>query len=336
MYSVNPSIFYSHGLSFAKETAQRFPRQIITWAGFKTLASIILIPYGLYKLVNSLALALIVPAAYRTAPKLSERFVRLRVPVEGVGSIEAIIMRFSSEASSKWLLRANGNGELYEDLLRIYDSRSRYVLHPTLQHMRTLSPNLVLFNYPGVGNSEGTPTPDKMQKAYRAVLSYIENELKADEIIGYGFSLGGGVQATALVDHQLKDNVKYVFTQDRSFSSLSNAATGIFPSFMSPLVKRLIWGLGLEMDSAKAIQKVGPNRFIILQKGLPAQGERKAQTLDDGVITEQAALSKVEGLHERTILISEQHCENLSQESFLQLNAQVNEILSQQNPILSE
>ncbi|MCX6987784.1 MAG: hypothetical protein NT065_06500 [Chlamydiae bacterium] len=333
MYSVNPSIFYSHGLSFCKEAAQSFPVQRITWAGFKTLASIILIPYGLYKLVNSLALALIVPSAYITAPTGNENFKgtaqRLSFPVHGVGNIEGIIICSSSEKSSKWLLGANGNGELYQNLLGLSDRGWGNFPNPKLEYMQRLSPNVVLFNYPGVGNSEGTPTPDKMQKAYRAVLLYIENELQANEIIGYGFSLGGGVQATALVDHKLKENVKYVFTQDRSFSSLSNVATGIFPSCMNTLVRGLIWGLGLEMDSAKAIEKVGPNRFIILQKGLPAQGERKAQTLDDGVITEQAALSKVEGLHERTILIREQHCESLSEASFLELHAKVDEILSQ-------
>ena len=65
-----------------------------------------------------------------------------------------------------------------------------------------------------------------MTKTYRAMLTFLE-ELGAEEIIGYGRSMGGGVQGEGLKEHTLKEGIRCLFIQERTFSKLSEAAADI-------------------------------------------------------------------------------------------------------------
>ena len=102
--------------------------------------------------------------------------------------------------------------------------------------------NAIVFNYPGVGASSGLPNRQAMAKTYRAMLNFLEdrtNGIGATEIIGYGHSIGGGVQGDALKTHELKKDVKYVFVKSRTFSDLSTTASLLMAKPFGFLVKIL-------------------------------------------------------------------------------------------------
>ncbi len=95
-----------------------------------------------------------------------------------------------------------------------------------------LNSNVLLYNYPGVGNSGGWPSAWGMieaQHAMKAFLADAEHGLNANEVVVWGHSIGAGVQGDALnvQDPPVREHpelVRYVFVKSRTFDSLSNAA----------------------------------------------------------------------------------------------------------------
>ena len=350
------------------------PAESSIWSVLKNVVSIIFLPYGLYRLVHWVALTLIVPSAsmvgvkqedldrtrafgifvhseeyntpiseddsqaiadwkregnYHQLHPISE-LTRVAILVDDM-IIDAMIMKPKAFTDNgRWLLQANGNGEYYE----------HYIAGSSLDNMvNAFQANAILFNYPGAGASTGTATPETMQKAYRAVLSYVEGNLQAKEVIGYGHSLGGGIQATALVDHPLKTDVKYVFIQGRSFSRLSEAAAGFFPSAIGPLARGIIRGLGLEIDAAKAIENIQQSnpdkKFIIIQTGhFPSQvwAPKPTEAIHDGVITAQGALSGHVSRDIPVIFCKETHNSPFEQQTLTLVKNEVNKVLQSRKP----
>ena len=354
------------------------PAESSIWSVLKNVVSIIFLPYGLYRLVHWVALTLIVPSASMVGVK-QEDLDRTRefgvfvhseeynTPISEGGSeviakwkreanynqlhpisqltrvailvddmiIDAMIMKPTAFTDNgRWLLQANGNYEYYE----------HNIAGSSLDNMlNALQASAILFNYPGAGASTGTATPETMQKAYRAVLSYVEDKLQAKEVIGYGHSLGGGIQATALVDHQLKKDVKYVFIQGRSFSRLSEAAAGFFSSVIGPLARGIVRGLGLEIDAAKAIEKIQQSnpetKFIIVQTGyFPSQvwAPQPTEAIYDGVITAQGALSGHVSADIPVVFCKEMHNSRFEDQTLILIKNEVNKVLQSTKPPVFE
>lgn len=90
------------------------------------------------------------------------------------------------------IIAFTGNGEHVGTAERLYTA-----------HARALNARIILFDYRGFGNSEGTPTESGLYEDARAVYAYAANELgwAMGEVILWGRSLGGG-PATKLA-HEL-------------------------------------------------------------------------------------------------------------------------------------
>ncbi|MEI8329646.1 MAG: CPn0927/CPn0928 family alpha/beta hydrolase fold protein [Chlamydiia bacterium] len=341
------------------------PAESSIWSVLKNVVSIIFLPYGLYRLVHWVALTLIVPSASMVGVKQEDldrarklgvlihseeynthvsdynqlhpisQLTRVAILVDDM-IIDAMIMKPTAFTDNgRWLLQANGNYEYYEHYIAGCSSLDNM--------LKDLQASAILFNYPGAGASTGTATPETMQKAYRAVLSYVEDKLQAKEVIGYGHSLGGGIQATALVDHQLKKDVKYVFIQGRSFSRLSEAAAGFFSSVIGPLARGIVRGLGLEIDAAKAIKKIQQSnpetKFIIVQTGyFPSQvwAPKPTEAIYDGVITAQGALSGHVSADIPVVFCKEMHNSDFEDQTLILIKNEVNKVLQSINPPVLE
>jgi len=160
--------------------------------------------------------------------------------------------------------------------------------------MSAVEGNAIVFNYPGVGASSGLPNRAAMAKAYRAMLTFLEDKdagIGAEEIIGYGHSIGGGVQGDALKAHNLKEDVKYVFVKGRTFSDLSTEATALAGKAAGFALKIFGWN----MDSVHSSKKMQVPE-IILQTALVQDYEEltdSSKIIDDGIIAGKASLAKV-------------------------------------------
>ncbi len=215
----------------------------------------------------------------------SERkFKRFTVEVDGYGIDAVIIGNKSTLANGRWTLASLGNGQVYENKLE--NNELEVVL-------RELHSNAIVFNYPGVGGSSGQPNRQAMIKAYRAMLTFLEDEkhgVGAKEIIGYGFSIGGGVQGDALNNHRLKEGVKYIFVKDRTFSNLSTEVSALIAKPFGVLVKVLGWNL----DSVESSKKLLAHEIIMQTAWVNSYEQIHDSSLikHDGIIPADASLAK--------------------------------------------
>lgn len=268
----------------------------------KLIFSILIFPVGIHHLLHSLAGKMgIVPASnpslmgYTSShPEESRRrislngvwkYKRLTVEVDGYKIDAMIVGKASTLRNGRWLVESLGNGEFYEETLS--ESSELYGL------LGRLKSNGIVFNYPGVGASSGLPNRWAMAKAYRAILSFLEDAQKgvgAKEIIGFGHSIGGGVQSDALQDHELKKGIKYVFVKSRTFSTLSQMASHIVPKPWNWLATLLGWNI----DSVKVSQKIKVPEIILQTASVQTQEELtdSSKLRDDGVIPAKASLAK--------------------------------------------
>ncbi len=178
---------------------------------------------------------------------------RITIQVDDYKIDSVILGRSSTFGNGRWVLASNGNGEFYEGKLHRDEFK---------QILSKINGNAIVFNYPGVGASSGFPNKQAMVKAYHAMLAFLEDKEKgigAKEIIGYGFSLGGGIQGEALKSHQLKEGIKYVFIKDRTFSSLSQLVSLLMCKLFGVLIKPLGW----EMDSVTSSKTLQAPEIIL-------------------------------------------------------------------------
>lgn len=220
-----------------------------------------------------------------------------RVSIEVNGSlIDAVIIgnAKSLETNKRWILHSNGNGGLYEDYL----TNNIYLEHK----LEALGANCLLFNYPGAGASQGYATRPELRDAYRGMLKFLEdkNGLGASEIIAHGHSLGGGIQGEALNDHQLQNDIKYVFIKDRTFSDLSSVVSSLAGKVLAFLAKIFYWNMS-SVDSSKKLKR--PEIIIQADEGCQNQSgiwqqpgydvmSQPSQVKDESIIKAQASLAK--------------------------------------------
>jgi len=268
----------------------------------KQILSTVIFPVGIFKSLHSLAgkIALLpasnpglmgYPPNHATESRLNItlngewKYKRINIDVNGY-KIDAIIVgKDSTLGNGRWVLPSLGNGEFCEDKLAYGDDFT--------QLLTEVNGNAVVFNYPGVGASSGLPNREAMAKAYRAILTFLEDKKKgvgAREIIGYGHSIGGGVQGDALKTHKLKKDIQYVFVKSRTFSTLKIEASVLTNSPLGFLVKALGWNMD-SVESSKELQV--PE--IIMQTARVKSYEELADSskiIDDGVIPAKASLAK--------------------------------------------
>lgn len=213
-------------------------------------------------------------------------YKRITVEVDGY-SVDATIMGTADTINNgRWVLSSNSNGEFYEPYLGSYGFQ---------QILSSLNGNALLFNYPGVGSSSGMPNKNAMVKSYRAMLHFLEDKegIGAKQIIGYGYSIGGGVQGEVLKSHVLKtnENIHYVFVKNRTFSNLTATAKSITNRVIGSLVTLLGWNIDC-VESSKKLQV----HEIILQTARVRNCYKilsdSSKIIDDGIISAEASLAK--------------------------------------------
>lgn len=267
----------------------------------KQIFSIIIFPIGIYKLLHILAGKILLPASSPSLMGFTENYAndrRSNIPLNGDWKYKritievddykidaAIVGKASTLNNGRWVLSSNGNGEFYEGKLS-YNSDFKQILSQ-------VNGNAIVFNYPGVGASSGLPNRHAMTNVYRSMLNFLvdqKNGIGANEIIGYGHSIGGGVQGDALKTHKLKKDVKYVFVKSRTFSDLSTIASILTSKLLGFLVKILGWN----MDSVESSKKL-QSPEIIMQTANVKDYEvinDSSKIIDDGIITANTSLAK--------------------------------------------
>lgn len=93
--------------------------------------------------------------------------------------------------------------------------------------------DVMLFDYPGVGKSKGTPTDHNTKLAAETCYQYLvkEKKLQNRDILVHGHSLGGGIAS----DLAARRKGVHLFL-DRSFTSFTRVSQDKFP-LMKPLIK---------------------------------------------------------------------------------------------------
>lgn len=119
-------------------------------------------------------------------------------------------MYILNKPEARTILFCNPNAGFYE--FAFYQSE-------WVEFYQRLGVNLMLWNYPGYGRTQGRPSIKKTLKAGEAVIDYLRSE-KNSKVLGvHGESLGGCI-ASYLAN---KCNLNFLFA-DRTFASLSEAA----------------------------------------------------------------------------------------------------------------
>ncbi|MDE3055756.1 MAG: hypothetical protein KGI80_03575 [Verrucomicrobiota bacterium] len=249
------------------------------------------------------------PRTFPTIPKGWEAH-SLELNVDGVKIHATMVGKTENLNNKKWLLYSGGNGEHYE-MSRLSVKKDKF-----FKEFNAGEYNALFFHYPGVSHSKGRATKETMTNAYKAALSFLEDKGKgigAEEIIGYGFSIGGGVQGEALRTHELKEGVHYCFIKDRTFSDLSAAADGvmgggIFGKIAAFLTRVTGWNFS-SVESSKALKApeiiIQQKKFKVAEWSVTLDGSPfcyncgptivangTEELIDtDGVITKEASLA---------------------------------------------
>lgn len=138
----------------------------------------------------------------------------IKLPVEGVGHISAVLLRHGG--TRRTILYSHGNGE---DLGMIMQR---------LGPLRDAGFNVFAYDYPGYGTSDGEPTEQNVYAAADAAYRYLTGHLRlqGEEIVLYGRSLGGAPTLRLAA----RNEVGGVITES-AFTS----------AFTVPVPRRLLW-----------------------------------------------------------------------------------------------
>lgn len=343
------------------------------WRIAKDVLSVLFLPVGLYRAWHRVVGLAAIPASMRevlvrigfmSPPEPSAlsnslqtlgdkgwRLQRLTIEADGL-QIDATLLIPPNAKKDRWTLYSTGNAEQYEDIL----SSSQYC--EDLFGQEGLNTNVLLFNYPGVGKSGGLPSRSGSVHAYRTLLRWLENEVQAKELIGFGHSIGGGIQGEAIADHPKNPNVRYCFVKDRTFSHLSGVAADltakkmpILGKVLSPIAKKMIELSSWNINTVKAALRTSYPE-VIIQKG-PSNSSnnpwQNAHTVEgDDIIDSSKSLAlglaneeylrnaslktqKISLLAQKTLLFaSESHNTPLGQSAIQSLCIKVNKNLSEE------
>lgn len=173
--------------------------------------------------------------------------------------VDSIELHLNNAKPTRWILVSDGNFFGMENRFKLLGCRN-----PLVDLAEKLEANLLFFNYPGVVSSRGPVSKEGLVKSYQACVRYLKDPqqgLGAKEILGYGISLGGAVQAEALKDEVLdgSNGVQWILIKDRTFTSMREVGKSLFGKFGVWLTR----GFGWDMEPAKISETVCcPEIFI--------------------------------------------------------------------------
>jgi len=193
----------------------------------------------------------------------------------------ALIGHSTTIDNGKWTIQALGNCMAMEHLLEELGK----------ENIRNQS-NTLLINGPSVCKSGGWPTRYQMGAGFEAGLQLLEQEIKATHIVMRGLSLGGGMMAEAILNHDFtqgkKRDISYLSISDRTFSRLSSIAGNLVGRIVEPI----FYVTDTELDgigAAKKLSDLGIRHIIVQHHSSNNQGS-------DQVIPDSVSLAV--GLHQ--------------------------------------
>ncbi|MCF7852736.1 MAG: hypothetical protein K9M07_05810 [Simkaniaceae bacterium] len=185
--------------------------------------------------------------------------------------------------NGKWALQATGNAEPIEH--SALDFAEMYV---------EMKCNLLLINGPYVGKSEGMATPKTMGEAQEVGITFLESAIKAKKIIIAGRSLGGAAVGQAILQHEFKDDIKYLVVRQMTFDRASHIGAQHTAKLLpQETVKNIIKWAGCEMDlveASKLLSKKGIKEIIVQCTKESWSPEDKEDFMTDGPIIDKASL----------------------------------------------
>ncbi len=204
---------------------------------------------------------------------------RTTISADG-NDVDTVLMINSMNPNpKKWMVAALGNGQLYEG-----------TLHP-LSQLREVAEhagcNLIVFNYPGVGESSGFCTREAMENACLGVINFVEEKAQADELILYGHSIGGGVLADAFARHERKEGVNYTFVASRTFSDLSTLVSKYSYEWLGSFVQMIGW----DIHPASSLENL-PVPTVVLQTASNQDGWKVLQNSSELAFTDKIILKE--------------------------------------------
>ncbi len=212
------------------------------------------------------------------------RFNAVTLSKSGVNYDAFIFGKRTNIDNKNWVLVAGGNAWIGEK-----------VITALLQQPLFENCNILYVNGPGVGRSSGFATRYSMGAGQESGLQFLEEEMKAEKILLYGTSLGGGMQSEAIINHNFKTDVKYMVWSDRTFDKVSNAASAM----VIGLAKFALPIFGTELDGIRGARKLQNLniKHIVTQNNqksdpmgiLPNEGDINSLGTD-GVIPNSASL----------------------------------------------
>lgn len=201
---------------------------------------------------------------------------KISIYKSGVKYNAAIIGHSKTIDNGKWTIQALGNCMAIEPFLQSL----------ALENYKNES-NTLLINGPSVSESGGWPTRYQMGAGFEAGLQLLENEIKATHIVMKGLSLGGGMMAEAILNHDFKAglerNIQYMSVSVCTFSRLSTIVMHIASKILGPI----LYVLDTELDGIGAARKLSDLKIthIIIQHS------SKGSSGTDGVIPDNISLA---------------------------------------------
>ena len=169
---------------------------------------------------------------------------------------------------NQYVIYSGGNAESVLDT-GVYDN-SFYAINEELKTF------LIKYDYPGVGNSPGYPSSylDLVDGAEKVINKLLNKGIKPEQIILHGLSLGGAISLYAYKRMLDKGVTLGGVFNDRSFSTLSDAALGmlgvslydsniiskLFYIILKPIVKALLWLCMWEMNPYKIYNELDSDK----------------------------------------------------------------------------
>lgn len=301
--------------------------------------SIIVFPIGIFNFIHWIGGKFIVPSSSPTKlghpadhayqerkkinPKQKWKAKRFSLPIDESGiKIDVLLVgKIETLTKKRWLINCDGNHSFYEKTAQQFNKNPNRKDFKRL--LKLTNSSGILFNYPDVGASEGAGRKD-LEKAYKTILNFVESDkgLDAEEIISFHTSLGGGVKAAVVEEHEFKPSKKYVYVENQVFDTLSNAIGDHVSRLLQPISHLFFW----DMDAVKGSKALKVPE-IILQKGDVSQYTEvhdSEKILGDGLVSKTNNLAKrllddptVDRTKKRFIATTEDHGKELKEPEFL-------------------
>lgn len=159
-------------------------------------------------------------------------------------------MLFEQDPKAKTILLCTGSHRSFEEYA-----------YPMVDNLKAMGYNVMVLNYEGFGNSEGSISEEGIYRSVEAGYQFLiqEKKIPPANVIGWGYSLG-----SAAVSHLAqKHHIDVVL--DRGFSSMDKVAYKFAPSPLKTVAK-IIFSTGSDFDNISKLKNSKGRIFVAQAK----------------------------------------------------------------------